>query len=78
MRRTPGISAQIRPDSGEAQEDTELMAKGQVLGHEGGPRTKKGAEGAESESNEAEHRERIRSKGESSRRPWELAGSSTG
>ena len=37
------------------------MAKGHALGHEGGPRTKKGAECAESESNEAEHRERIRS-----------------
>lgn len=51
------------------EEDTELMAEGQVLGHEGGPRTNKGAEGAESESNEAEHRERIRSEGQSSRRP---------
>jgi hypothetical protein len=47
------------------------MAKGEVLGHEGGPRTNKGAEGAESESNEAEHRERIRFEGESPRRPWD-------
>ena len=38
------------------EEDTELMAEGQVLGHEGGPRTNKGAEGTESESNDAKHR----------------------
>jgi hypothetical protein len=53
--RTQGKPCGLRPE-----EDPELMAKGQVLGHEGGPRTKKGAEGAESESNETEHRERIR------------------
>jgi hypothetical protein len=51
------------------EEDTELMAKGQVLGHEGGPRIEKSAEGAESESNEAEHRERIRSEGGRLRNP---------
>src|ERR1035437_1691093 len=47
------------------------MAEGQVLGHEGGLRTKNGAERAESESNEAEHRERIRSESESPRRTWD-------
>jgi hypothetical protein len=53
------------------EEDSELMAEGQVLGHEGGPRTKNGAERAERESNEAEHRERIRSESESPRRTWD-------
>jgi hypothetical protein len=36
------------------EEDTELMAEGQALGQEGRPRRNKGAEGAESEPNEAE------------------------
>ena len=39
------------------------MAKGQALGHEGRPGANQGAQGAESESNEAEHPERIRSEG---------------
>jgi hypothetical protein len=58
--RGQGKVGWLRPE-----EDTDLMAKGQVLGDQGGARTKKGAEGAESESNEAEHRERIRSEGKS-------------
>ena len=64
--QSQGKPGWLRPE-----EDTELMAEGQVLGHEGGPRTKKGADGAESESNEAEHRERIRSESESPRRTWD-------
>jgi hypothetical protein len=52
------------------EEDADLMAKGEVLGEERGARTKKGAEGAESESNEAKHRDRRRSEGEPPRSLW--------
>ncbi len=61
--RSQGKMGWLRPE-----EHPELMAKGEVLGHEAGPRPKKSAEGAESESDEAEHRNRIRAEGEPSRR----------
>ena len=47
------------------------MSESEVLGEEGRARTKKGAEGAESESNEAKHRDRIRAEGESPRSLWD-------
>ncbi len=60
--------SQVKPGWLRAEEDTELMAEGEVLGDEGRPGTEKIAEGAESESNQAEHRNRIRLEGEASRR----------
>jgi hypothetical protein len=44
--RSQGKRCRLRPE-----EDGEMMAKGNALGHEDGPRKKTGAEGAESESN---------------------------
>lgn len=47
------------------------MSQSEVLDEEGRARTKKGVEGAESESNDAKRRDRIRSEGESPRSPWD-------
>src|SRR5664279_6585958 len=71
--RSKGKTGGTRP-----QEDAELMPQGEVLGCHLGPRAKEADEGAQKESNQADHAERIRAENESEGDGLGSAGTSFG
>lgn len=58
------------------EKDSELMPEGEVLGEEGGARSRDGEEGGEGESGEIQHERRIR--GATKRRTWAPSASRLG